>query len=99
MLAYIRRELYFVNNLWAKILIRNNIINFKGIILDIINKKIYIDSYKITIKLLARLRDEFIRRKIYVKSITLISLYSEIILLTRSINLSINRDFLFESSI
>ena len=67
MLIYLRRKLYIVDNLRIKIFIKNNIIKSKEIVIDIINKKIRIDSYNITINIIARSRDEFVRRKIYIK--------------------------------
>ena len=58
-------------------LIENNIIGFKGIIINIINKQARIKSYKkIIIKINAKLRGEFIRRKVYIKNFTLMSLKS-----------------------
>lgn len=78
-------------------LVGNDIIGLKDIIINIVNKIIYVDSYKTIIKVLARLRDEFIRRKVYIKSTTLVSSYSDVILSIKSINLSENCDFLFKS--
>ena len=77
-------------------LIKNNIIKFKKIVIDVVNKKIRINNYNITINIIARSRDEFIRRKIYIKVSIFISSHSEIILLIKRINLLNNRDFLFE---
>ena len=37
-LIYLYRELYIINNLRTKILIRNNIIRSENIIIDIVNK-------------------------------------------------------------
>ena len=96
MLAYLRRELYIVDNLRVKILIRNNIIKFKEIVINVINKKARINNYNITINIIARSRGEFIRRKIYIKVSIFVSSYSEIILLIKKINLSNNRNFLFK---
>ena len=96
MLAYLRRELYIVDNLRVKILIRNNIIKFKEIVINVINKKARINNYSITINIIARSRDEFIRRKIYIKISIFVSSHSEIMLLIKKINLFNNRDFLFK---
>ena len=98
MLAYLRRELYIVDNLRVKILIRNNIIKFKEIVINVINKKARINNYNITINIIARSRGEFIRRKIYIKLSIFVSSHSEIILLIKEINLSNDRDFLFKST-
>ena len=77
-------------------LIKNNIIKFKEIVINVINKKARINNYSITINIIARSRDEFIRRKIYIKISIFVSSHSEIILLIKGINLSNNRDFLFK---
>ena len=77
-------------------LIKNNIIKFKEIVINVINKKARINNYSITINIIARSRDEFIRRKIYIKISIFVSSHSEIILLIKRINLSNNRDFLFK---
>ena len=45
MLAYLRRELYIIDNLRVKMLIKNNINGSKGIIINIVNKKARINSY------------------------------------------------------
>ena len=96
MLIYLYRELYIIDNLRIKILIKNNIIKFKEIVINIINKKVRINNYSITINIIARSRDEFIRRKIYIKVFIFVSSHSEIMLLIKKINLSNNRNFLFK---
>ena len=96
MLIYLRRKLYIVDNLRVKIFIKNNIIKSKEIVINIVNKKVRINNYSITINIIARSRDEFIRRKIYIKVFIFVSSYSEIILLIKKINLSNNRNFLFK---
>ena len=95
-LTYLRRELYIIDDLRIKMLIRNNIIKSKGIVINIINKKARINSYKTTINITIRPRDEFIRRKIFIKLSTFVPPRSEIILLIKEINLSNDRNFLFE---
>ena len=96
MLIYLRRKLHIVDNLRVKILIKNNIIKFKEIVINVINKKVRIDNYNITINIIARSRGEFIRRKIYIKVSIFVSSHSEIILLIKKISLSNDRDFLFK---
>ena len=96
MLIYLRKELYIINNLRVKIFIKNNIIEFKEIVINVINKKIRINNYSITINIIARSRDKFIRKKIYIKIFIFVSSHNEIILLIKKINLSNDRDFLFK---
>ena len=96
MLTYLYRKLYIVDNLRIKIFIKNNIIKFKEIVINVINKKVRINNYSITINIIVRSRDEFIRRKIYIKVFIFVSSHSEIMLLIKKINLFNNRDFLFK---
>ena len=96
MLIYLRRELHIIDNLHIKIFIKNNIIKSKEIVINIVNKKVRINNYSITINIIARSRDEFIRRKIYIKVSIFVSSHSEIILLIKEISLSNDRDFLFK---
>ena len=76
--------------------IKNNIIKSKEIIINVVNKKVRINNYSITINIIARSRDEFIRRKIYIKVFIFVSSHSEIMLLIKRINLFNDRDFLFK---
>ena len=98
MLIYLRRELHIIDNLRAKMLIKNNIIKSKEIIINVVNKKVRINSYSTTINITTRSRGEFIRRKIYIKLSIFVPSHSEIILLIKEINLFNDRDFLFESA-
>ena len=77
-------------------LIKNNIIKSKEIIINIINKKIRINNCDIIINIIARSQDEVIRRKIYIKASIFVSSHNEIMLLIKRINLSNNRNFLFK---
>ena len=62
-----------INNLRIKILIKNNVIRSKEIVIDIIKNKARIRSYDILIKINIKLRDNFfIYRKVYIKKIALI---------------------------
>lgn len=50
-LIYIRRKLYLIDDLRVKILIENDILKLKNIVINIVYKKVYIDSYKTSIKI------------------------------------------------
>ena len=99
MLIYLRRELYIINNLRVKMLIKNNIIRPEEIIINIINKRARINSYSITINIITRSRGEFVRRKVYIKLSIFVPPHSEIILLIKKIDLSNDYNFLFELAI
>ena len=95
-LACLRREIHIVDDLRAKLLIGNDIIDPEGIVVDVVNKSAFIGSCKIKIEIFARPRGEFIKKKIHVKSATLVPSHSNVILPTKFIDLPENRDFLFE---
>ena len=97
-LIYIRRELYLIDNLRTKILIENDILELKNIVINIIDEKAYIDSYKTSIKISIKSRDEFIQRKIYIKFTTIIFARSNVLLSIKVVDLSTNLNFLFEFS-
>ena len=97
MLICIRRKLHIVDDLRAKMLIENNILELKDFIINIINKKICINNYKIEIKISFHSRDEFIRRKIHVKQVIIMSSYFNVMLIIKAIDLLIDHNFLFES--
>ena len=54
----ILKKIYLINNLKTYILIENNIIELKEIILNINKSKTFIDSYDITIDISYRRRDK-----------------------------------------
>ena len=55
-LAWLRRELYIVNNLKIKLLIRINILSLKGFIIDLLRNKAYILIYNIDILIASLLK-------------------------------------------
>ena len=50
----IYKKNYFIDNLKTHILLNNNIINFKKIVLNIVQNKAYINNYKIIIIIINR---------------------------------------------
>ena len=77
-------------------MIDNDIINFENIVVDVIKKSAFIKSCKIKIEIFIRSRDEFIKKKIYIKLATFMFSHNNVIFLIKFINLFENRDFLFE---
>ena len=77
-------------------LIENNIIKSKEIVINVVNKKVRINNCSTIVDITARSRDEFVRRKIYVKLSIFVPSHSEIMLLIKKISLSNDRDFLFK---
>ena len=58
MLYRILREIHLINNLKIYILIENNIIELKEIVLNISKNKTFIDSYDIIVDISYRQRDK-----------------------------------------
>ena len=57
-LAWLRRELYIVNNLKVKLLIRIDILSLKGFIIDLLRNKAHILIYNIDILIASSLKRE-----------------------------------------
>ena len=55
-LAWLRKEFYIVNNLKIKLLIRINILNPKGFIIDLSRNKVHILIYNIDILIVSLLK-------------------------------------------
>ena len=55
-LAWLRKELYIVNNLKIKLLIRINILGFEGFIIDLLRNKVYILICNIDIPIVSSLK-------------------------------------------
>ena len=55
-LAWLRKELYIVNNLKVKLLIRINILNPKKFIIDLLRNKVHILIYNIDISISSLLK-------------------------------------------
>ena len=55
-LAWLRRKLHIVNDLKAKLLVRIDILNFKGFIMDLLRNKAYILIYNIDILIVSLLK-------------------------------------------
>lgn len=60
-------------------LIKNNIIAFKKILIDINNKIVFIISYKIAIIINAKQKDQFIKKKMMSTNIFNISLWTKLL--------------------
>ena len=56
-LVYARREIHMIDKLRVNMLIKNDFIDLKGIFIDIINQKVYIENYKTSIIIIVRQRE------------------------------------------
>ena len=95
-LACVRRELHLVDDLRAKMLIENDIIGPESIVIDVANKKAYIASCGVTVRVSARPRGEFVKRRVHLNTATIVPPHSKVMLQTRSVNLPADRDFFFD---
>ena len=92
----IYKEIHFVDNLKAYILLNNNIINFEKIVLNVAQNKIYIDNYEIIIIITSRQRDSYQRRIIYIKKILIITPHINIMISINTSKTLFEKDFIFE---
>lgn len=95
----IRREMHFVKNLKANMLIENDILDLENICIDDVNDKVTISSCNnmiifIEIRILSK---KMIIKIMHVRNFVTISSRFVITILIHNVNLLSNRDFLFES--
>ena len=93
-----KREIHLVDNLKVNMLLNNDIIEFKDFVIDMIKRHAIIDNIDIIISLKVRFLKLTIQRFIHLKKITIISSHVELIVDVHHVELSITRDFLFESN-
>ena len=93
-----RREVHFVKNLKVNMLLNNDIIEFENFVIDMIKRHAIIDNIDIIISLKIRFFKLTIQRFVHFKKITIISSHVEMIVVVHHVELSITRDFLFESN-
>ena len=97
-LAWLRRKFYIVNNLKVKLLIRINILNFKGFIINLPRNKAYILIYNIDILIVSLLkREQRITRVIRLNNRIIILSYIKITIIIQHASLPADRDYLFKS--
>ena len=93
----IRREIHIVDNLSIKTFIDIDIIKFETIVLNIVKNLIIIELYNLfQIFIFIVIKGLKIDIVIINKTRYIVSIYSYITIFIKFINLSINRDFIFE---
>ena len=94
--AHIHRKLYLVNKLKANLLVSNNILAIKRVIIDLDNKSAIISSCQMTIFIAGRLKGRPVQRKVLVdKSLTICPEFEALVQFVCS-SFSDNQDFLFK---
>ena len=93
-----KREIHLVDNLKINMFLNNDIIEFENFVIDIIKKHAMINNIDIIISLKIRFFKLTIQRSIHFKKITIISLHVEMIVVVHHVELSITKNFLFESN-
>ena len=86
-----------MNNLKANMLIDNDIIDSEQFIIDMKTKQITIESIDASISIEVKSAKTSLQRLIHLKKIVIISSHIEMIISVHNVNLSVSRDFLFES--
>ncbi len=96
-LIKIHREIHLIENLKTNMLIKNDILESKDIIIDVQNKKTIIrNCQNIIMKIKIHQQELFVRRNVFNQFVNIISLESYAKISYKVKNLSANRDFLFE---
>ena len=93
-----KREIHFVDNLKINMFLNNDIIEFENFVIDIIKKHAMINNIDIIISLKIRFFKLTIQRFVHFKKIIVISSHVEMIVVVHHAELSITKDFLFESN-
>ncbi len=94
--AKITCKIYLVNNLKTNILIRNNFIDFKKIVINIVSKFAYIESYVVIVDLNVKTTCTIVYKQIYIKKTINVSFKLKITISIYYMFISNNKDFLFE---
>ncbi len=79
-------------------LIKNNFIDFKKIVINIVSKFVYIKSCVVIVDLEVKTTCIVVYKQVYVKKVVNVSLELEITISMHYTFISSNRDFLFESN-
>ena len=95
-LCRIYREVYLVDNLKAYMLLGNNIIGSKKMVLDISQGKAYIGSYNTTAGIISRQRGPYQRRVIHARKALTVAPRTNIIVPIAILKALPDRDYIFE---
>jgi len=87
---------YLANNLKTNILIKNNFINFKRIVINIVSKFVYIESCIVIVDLEVKTTCTIVYKQIYIKKAINVLFKLEITISIYYIFISSNRNFLFK---
>lgn len=90
--------MHLVDNLKTNILIKNNFIDFKKIVINIASKFAHIENCVIIIDLKVKITCIIVHERIYVKKVIDVSFKLEITISMYYMFISSDRDFLFESN-
>lgn len=93
--AHIQQVLHIVKESKANLLVGNDILAMKKVIIDLANKSVMISSYQVTISITAKLKDHLVQRKVLVDSSLTIFPESEALVQFVCSSFPDDRDFLF----
>lgn len=97
-LAKITREIHSIDNLKTNMLIDNDLIDLKKIVIDVINKFAHIESCDVIVDLEIKTIRTIVYERVHIKRVVNVSLELKMTILVHHTSISRDRDFLFESN-
>ena len=95
--SMLRREIHLIDNFKANMLIDNDVLDSKNVVINSIKRQAFIISTKTIIFVNIRSFKTSIQRSIHIRKITVISSQSEVAISIHHAFFSASKDFLFES--
>jgi hypothetical protein len=90
--------MHLVDNLKTNMLIKNNLIDFKKIVIDIVSKFAHIENCVVIVNLKVKTTRTIVYKRVYVKKAINVSSKSKMTISMHYTFIFSNRDFLFESN-
>ena len=97
-ISVFRREIHLVDNLKTNMLIDNDIIDFEDFDINMTKRETIIESIDVIISLKVRSLKSAIHKSVHLKKTIVVSSHVAIVISVHHVDLSITRDFLFESN-
>ena len=92
----LRREIHLIDNLKANMLIGNDVLDPKDVVINPVKRQAFIISTEATIPVDIRSSKASIQRPVHIRKTTVISSQSEVAISIHHASLPASRDFLFE---
>ena len=95
--SMLRREIHLINNFKTNMLIDNDVLDSKNVVINSVKKQTFIINIETTIFVNIRSSKTSIQRSVHIRKTIVISSQFEIIIFIHHVFFSINKIFLFES--